>query len=194
MINETIDYYNKNAKQYIELTREVSSEDREEMLLKYLQPGAYILDVGCGSGKDSKSLIEKGYKVCSIDGSEQMAKLASKYIGREVICKRIENIEFQEEFDAIYASAVLLHIPRKEQKSVLEKLAKAVKKNGYLYINYKHGEFEGIRDERYYTDYTIELFEGLIKSIKNLKLIEYKIMIDELGRGNNWLNIILKKE
>lgn len=186
MINETIDYYNKNAKQYIELTREVSSEDREEMLLKYLQPGAYILDVGCGSGKDSKSLIEKGYKVCSIDGSEQMAKLASKYIGREGICNSTA--------DAIYASAVLLHIPRKEQKSVLEKLAKAVKKNGYLYINYKHGEFEGIRDGRYYTDYTIELFEGLIKSIKNLKLIEYKIMIDELGRGNNWLNIILKKE
>ncbi len=193
MKNQTIDYYNKNAREYINLTREVSSENRQQMLLKYLHPSAYILDLGCGSGKDSKSFIDKGYQVYSLDGSEQMAKLASDYIGKEVVCKKIEEINFQEEFDAIYASASLLHIPRKNQRKVFLKLVNALKKNGYLYVNYKYGEFEGIREGRYYTDYTFEAFKEFIKEIEELKIVESEICMDELGRGNNWINIILKK-
>lgn len=194
MLNETLDYYNKNAKEYIELTREVSSNGREKFLLKHLKPNAYILDLGCGSGKDSKSFIEQGYRVYALDGSEEMAKLASEYIGQEVVCQNIEEINFKEEFDAIYASASMLHIPRKKQRDILLRLMNALKKNGYLYVNYKYGEFEGMRDGRYYTDYTLELFQELIGNIDGLTIVENEISIDELGRSNSWINIVLKKE
>lgn len=38
---------------------------------------AHIIDLGCGSGRDSKAFINKGYKVTAVDGSKELAKIAS---------------------------------------------------------------------------------------------------------------------
>ena len=45
-----------------------------------LRESKSILDFGCGSGRDSKYFLEKGYTVRAIDGSEKLCELASKYI------------------------------------------------------------------------------------------------------------------
>lgn len=34
----------------------------------YVEPGGHILDVGCGSGRDAKYFIDKGYQVTAFDG------------------------------------------------------------------------------------------------------------------------------
>lgn len=62
-----------------------------------------------------------------------------------------------------------------------------------MYVNYKYGNFEGIRDGRYYTDFTMEEIEKIIEQIKQLNIIEKFIIEDELGRGNKWINLIMKK-
>lgn len=62
----TIKYYNDNARQYYNNTVDVAFTTIQESFLKYLPYNAYILDFGCGSGRDSKSFIEKGYKVDAI--------------------------------------------------------------------------------------------------------------------------------
>ena len=193
MEDVTIKYYNKNAKEYIDLTRDTAKETRELKFIKYLKKDSYILDLGCGSGKASKFFMNNGYRVCALDASIELAKLTSEYLGQQVICKRMEEIDFNNEFDGIYASASLLHIPKNKQKEVLKKLTQALKENGYMYVNYKYGNFEGIRDGRYYSDFTMEEIEKIIEQIRQLKIIEKFIIEDELGRGNKWINLIMKK-
>ena len=89
----TIEYYNKNAKTYCEQTLVGNMQENYDKFLKHLPTNAYILDFGCGSGRDSKYFIEKGYKVKAIDGSTEMCKLASQYISQEVICMNFEELK-----------------------------------------------------------------------------------------------------
>lgn len=73
--NRTIEYYNKNAKQFVETTVNVEFSRMQDRFLEKLQEGAYILDFGCGSGRDTKYFLEQGYQVDAIDGSEELCKL-----------------------------------------------------------------------------------------------------------------------
>ena len=76
----TLEFYNQNAKLYCEQTINGNLEENYKRFLTRLSKGAYILDFGCGSGRDSKYFLDNGYKVKAIDGSIEMCKLASKYI------------------------------------------------------------------------------------------------------------------
>ena len=44
----------------------------------------FILDFGCGSGRDTKYFLKRNYNVTAIDGSEEICKEASKYTGIKV--------------------------------------------------------------------------------------------------------------
>ena len=89
---DTLDYYNKNASEYFEQTLNGNFTENYEKFLSRIPQNAYILDLGCGSGRDSKYFIENGYKVKAIDGSIEMCKLASEYIGQEVECMKFDEL------------------------------------------------------------------------------------------------------
>ena len=48
-----------------------------EIFLSYLDPEARILDLGCGSGRDSRYFLDQGYKVTSVDGSVKLCAIDS---------------------------------------------------------------------------------------------------------------------
>ncbi len=54
------------------------------------------MDCGCGSGRDTKYFLEKGYEVTAIDGSEELCKKASVYTGIEV-----RHMLFQEKWKQV---------------------------------------------------------------------------------------------
>ena len=70
---DAIEYYNKYASKIFEETveEEVSEKFRDEFL-SYLDEGDAILDLGCGSGRDSLDFYERGYDVTPLDGAEEM--------------------------------------------------------------------------------------------------------------------------
>ena len=99
MSNKTLDYYNQNAKDFISRTVDVDMHYCQDKFIGLLESGAYILDAGCGSGRDSLYFLEQGFKVCAIDGSEEMCKAASDYIGQPVACVKFQDIDYEEMFD-----------------------------------------------------------------------------------------------
>lgn len=58
----TLKFYNDNAEEYFEQTIKGDLEFNYKEFLKHISENAYILDFGCGSGRDSKVFIDKGYK------------------------------------------------------------------------------------------------------------------------------------
>lgn len=58
-MTETIEYYNKNAEAFRDNTQNVVFTEAQEKFIKYLKPGARILDFGCGSGRDTKYFLNR---------------------------------------------------------------------------------------------------------------------------------------
>ena len=110
----TLEYYNKNAKQYCEETLVGNFQENYDKFLKEIPINSYILDFGCGSGRDSKYFINHGYRVKAIDGSIEMCKLASAYINQEVECMTFQELSDINTYDGIWACSSILHIEKEE--------------------------------------------------------------------------------
>ena len=194
-MNKTLEYYNTFHKDFIAHTLEANAWELHHSFLKYIPKGADILDLGCGSGRDSKVFLDLGYKLCAIDGSKELCKFASEYIGQEVLCKAFDEIDFEGEFDGIWACASLLHIPYADLLIIFEKLFRALKEEGYLYASFKYGDFEGERKGRYFTDLTEDRLKQLLEPLHGFTIVETTITSDiRKGREEEkWLNVILKK-
>ena len=74
-VNETLAYYNENADSYYDHTVGSDMNEQYDFFLKYLPSGVRLLDFGCGSGRDTKYFMDKGFLVTAIDGSEAMCKM-----------------------------------------------------------------------------------------------------------------------
>ena len=86
-MDKTIEYYNQNADMFAQGTRLVDFTVVQERFRKMFPVGSRILDFGCGSGRDTKYFLEKGYQVAATDGilSEKVCrKLILNIISREI--------------------------------------------------------------------------------------------------------------
>lgn len=69
-MNETLDYYDKNAETFVGGTADIEFSAMQDLFLSFLKEGASILDFGCGSGRNTRYFLQKGYKVTALDGSD----------------------------------------------------------------------------------------------------------------------------
>lgn len=127
MNNKTINYYNKYTKSFIQTTRSVDFINIQNKFLSYLPSGAFILDFGCGSGRDTKYFLKRNYNVTAIDGSEEICKEASKYTGIKVKQMLFEELNDQNIYDGIWACASILHLSKNDLFLVFHKMNKALK-------------------------------------------------------------------
>ena len=152
IMNKTLNYYNENAQSFASGTVSVEFTEMQDKFLQKLNPGAYILDFGCGAGRDTKYFLDQGYLVEAIDGSEQLCQIASKHTGIKVRQMLFQELKVNEKYDGIWACASILHLPKKELKEVFKKMLTALKPGGRIYTSFKYGEYEGMRNGRYFTD------------------------------------------
>lgn len=108
-----------------------------------LDDGARILDLGCGGGRDSEEMLRLGFDVESWDASPAVAQQAETRIKRPVIVARFEDLDAVSAFDAIWASASLLHVPVASLPEILVRIHTALKPNGMHFASYKSGGSEG---------------------------------------------------
>ncbi|MFY9277395.1 MAG: methyltransferase domain-containing protein, partial [Clostridium sp.] len=191
------DYYNKNSEEYFNSTLNVNMTNTYKAFLKLVPKGGKILDLGCGSGRDSMNFIKLGYEVTAVDGSKELAKKASALLGKEVIVSTFEELELKEKFHGIWACASLLHIKREDLKTVLNNLYNNLEDNGVFYMSFKYGEKEYVDDKnRYFNCFTDESIISFINENTKYNILGLYITEDKLGRVNEvkWVNLICNKK
>lgn len=193
----TLDYYNKNSEEYFNSTLNVDMTNTYKEFLKLVPEGGKILDLGCGSGRDSMNFMKLGYEVIAVDGAKKLAKRASVLLGKEVIVSTFEELELKEKFHGIWACASLLHIKREDLKTVLNNLYNNLDDNGVFYMSFKYGEKEYVDDKnRYFNCFTDESIISFINENTKYNILGLYITEDKLGRVNEvkWVNLICNKK
>ena len=192
--NQTLDYYNRNVQRFTGETLEVEFSNIQDSFLSQLPPGSLILDFGCGSGRDSRYFLQKGYQVEACDGSEEMVKAASQNAGIPVKKMLFSELDETDRYDGIFACESILHVPSKELPDIITRMKKAVKTGGILYISFKYGTFEGIRNGRYFTDRTEESLQEILDEVGGLEIIRTGITGDARPEREDekWLNVLLR--
>lgn len=185
-------YYDVNAKEYIENTINCDMSFHYQKFLKCLPKTGKILDVGFGSGRDMIYFKSLGYEVVGIDTSLEFVKNMK---GKEfdVKLESAYEINYQDEYDGIWACASLLHIKREQLEEVIIRCMKALKENGVLYCSFKYGDMETEKEGRYF-NYINEDIIGNISNRCNIEIIEMYKSIDVRKDRNNeeWINVIFK--
>lgn len=192
---DSIDYYNKYANIYFESTVELDMGETLERFVSMLPEAGEILDLGCGSGRDSLEFIERGFDVTAVDGSSELCSLASIHIGQDVLHMQFDKLDFQEVFDGIWACASLLHTSPEELEVVLGKVIDGLKPGGILYMSFKHGEFTGFRNGRYFNNYKTKAMKEVISKFSDIDLVDLWKTSDIRNEKQNeeWLNVLVRK-
>lgn len=196
MLNKTINYYDINAKEFVEGTLNVDFKATQDKFINKLPAKGYILDFGCGSGRDTKYFLAKDFNVDAIDGSIELCKIASEYTNIKVRHMYFNELSVVNKYDGIWACSSILHLSLDDLVDVFKRMSKALKDEGIIYTSFKYGDFSGERNGRYFTDMTEDSFAKLIANVENLKVEEQWITADvRPQRGNEkWLNLILRKK
>lgn len=152
MLN-SLPYYEHNAERYAARTGPSLDIAALEAFISHLSSqlsrpsGASILDAGCGSGRDLRYFLSKGFKAEGVEASSKLAEIARKESGAPV---RHSDLLFlsmpKESLDGIWANRSLIHLPNEGWRRVLASFFQCTKRGGTLFLSFDEGI--GTRDDR----------------------------------------------
>ncbi|MGD1097104.1 MAG: class I SAM-dependent methyltransferase [Bryobacteraceae bacterium] len=174
----TTAYYDAHAAEFCENTVTVDVSELYAPFLHEIPAGGRILDAGCGSGRDSLAFLRLGYQVVSIDASAEMVAATTKLTGKEALLLKFDALDFDHEFDGIWACGSLVHIARQDLHSILTRLSRALKPSGVLYMSFKHGDSERMEGERFFNDLNEAMFGTILGAHPALKPIQIWVTED----------------
>ena len=187
-------FYDENAAEYDENTAHLDMSALYAPFLERVPAGGRVLDAGCGPGRDARRFREMGFDVTAMDASAEMVRLAGERTGLRVRHQTFQDLDDEATFDGVWACASLLHVPRAEMPGVLERLSRALRPAGALYVSFKHGALEGWRNGRWFTDWDEAGLARLLETRPELSAARVWVTEDlRPGRAERWLNAVLVK-
>ncbi|MBQ6621445.1 MAG: class I SAM-dependent methyltransferase [Mogibacterium sp.] len=190
-MHHTLHYYNQNAEQYFRSTVHADLSETYGRFLRYLAPGARILDAGCGSGRDAAQFVARGFDAEGLDASEELAEIAGRELGVRVHVGDMTTWIAEEPYDGIWCCAALLHLEDEGVAGFFRNLRLNLRPGGVLYVSVKEGIETGTDEKgRYMRNFTEEEILQLMRGA-GLEVPECWSTADTLDRGGfRWVNAI----
>lgn len=207
---KSIDYYNVNGDRYIEDTVDVDMSGLYGIFEKYLGAGDLVLDIGCGSGRDSVYFRDQGYEVFAHDGSQAMVDYARKELGDRVALARFEDFDpvvlfvgdssgdgfsGSSRFKGLWACSSLLHVAEEDLVGVIKNYVDWMAEDGVFFMSFKHREGNHEKNGRVFTNFTREKLNKLIEACGELEIVEC-VMTGDVRDGRSeegWISVLVRK-
>jgi cyclopropane fatty-acyl-phospholipid synthase-like methyltransferase len=175
----TVDYrelvmrgYDQCAGRYVSM-RKSKTEPDVGNLMKVLDEGGKVLEIGCGAGVPITRTLSKRISVTGVDISKEMIQLSSKNVPEATFIRAdIMKIDLPgSEFDAVVSFYTIFHIPKEHHKDLFQRIHRWLKVGGYLLVTVANENEESYIDE----------FHGVTMYWSNYGLKEYIKILSELG-------------
>ena len=187
------DYYQENYQEYHAQTSGIDPASFLSPLVKAMDPGSTILDVGCGSGRDMKWLKDRGFRPMGFERSKGLAELARVHSGCPVVEGDFQVYDFSDmAVDAVILVGALVHVPHENFQAVFSRILTALKREGHVLLTVKEGiqDAEISKDRVFYRwldEYLRKIFRRL-----NLKGVDFSRQVSKIRKADVWLGYVLK--
>jgi 2-polyprenyl-3-methyl-5-hydroxy-6-metoxy-1,4-benzoquinol methylase len=190
----SLKYYKENATSYKEKTISLNMMNVYKKVLPFIKENGTVLDVGAGSGRDTKYFTNNGYKVYAMDGCPEFIEECKKTIGERAVCSTYDDFQTDLSFDLIWSMAAFVHLDKNDLYKNIKKFSSLLNTNGIFYISLKNSNeiFSDHKDRKFYV-HTSEEIKNYLNKIKDLKLIDHFVTGDIMKRNNSWNNFVIKK-
>ena len=189
-------FYEESGYEFARSTISVDMNPIYDQFLPLLPTHASILDVGCGSGRDTAYFRSQGYDVDAFDASKVMVDFARGFLNSAVTHCSFEEFDSFKHYQGIWACASLLHLDSARLAPTIQHLAGFLATNGFFYSSFKLGSQRRIsQDGRMFLDLDQA---GAVKLEKALpSLVMHKLWTTDDQRvskaSSKWLNILWRK-
>ncbi|MEU5085777.1 class I SAM-dependent methyltransferase [Streptomyces sp. NPDC021356] len=123
----------------VELYERLPVGAEPDIIAAAVPAGARILELGCGAGRVTHPLLERGFTVTAVDESPQML---ARVRGARTICSPIEELELGETFDVVMLASFLVHAGDPEtRRGLLRTCARHVAEGGCVLIQREGADY-----------------------------------------------------
>ncbi len=174
--------------EYFERTSKLDMTRNYNFFLKYFR-GTTILDLGCGSGRDSNHFKQLNYDVTSVDNSAEAKNYANSKYNVDVDLVDIKH-GINGIFDGIWACASLVHMNSHETLKVVEQLKSNLNEDGLIYMSLKYGIGNVVKDNQVYYLYDECIIDQIIElgfKVRDVRINKHDDPI------NSWIEFIVQK-
>lgn len=201
-IESSIAYYDANAEAYCAKTVGIDMSAARHEFAKRLKPGAKILDVGSGSGRDAVAFLDAGFDVSLLDPSARLAACAEAYLrenlyfDRFVRVLRAEDLLDVETYDAVWSCASFVHMTLKEAQRSMLALMRSIKPDGYFFLSVQEGEAAAshhLHDGRRMVLYTEEQLRRLFRPYAGIVAVDRNDDKHPEKRDIGWISVTARK-
>jgi len=179
----------------------VSTRGEPEIVLNHLERfiklvgSGWVLDAGCGHGRDCRFFELNGFNCVGIDLSEEMLKKA-KEVSKSVFLNMDMRVvgKLPWVFDGVWCCASFYHIPKRFASDTLKQFSSVLKKDGVLFLAVKSGAGEGF----WYNDdagmakfYAVYTKEEITKLVEEGGFTVVDVVVER--KRYEWINIYARK-
>ncbi|PTP28813.1 class I SAM-dependent methyltransferase [Vibrio splendidus] len=191
-----VSYYNENAVQLAKQYDSLEFENVHRAWRMYWPCGATrVLDVGAGSGRDTRWFVEQGCSVVAVEPANELRQLGSLNSSTQVqwlddALPALSKVrKLCSHYDLILLSAVWMHLNSAVRKESISVLSELLSENGKLVITLRHG---GFNDGRSAYRVSVEQLERLSEAV-GLTVCHVAEDTDSLKRTEiSWQTVVLE--
>lgn len=176
----------------------------------YFSRGSYILEIGCGVGRDAMYFASKGHDIVATDGSEVVTRQNQQQIHNESVAFDVVDMQRplpygDASFDAVFANLSLHYYSDAKTREIVAEVARVLKSGGLFAFACKsydelHNQGKEVEQNIFVSPkgVVVHLFskayaQGLIEKGFKLKYLE-EVGEEYNGRFSKIVRCIAEKE